>query len=208
VTESLQIIATLAAAQVVIAMAPGPNTLIVVHAGMRGRRLGLAAACGIWPVGFGFATLGLLGIGTVLTALPEIAEAMRIVCGLYLLWLGGKAIRRSFAEGGPFVAATPREMTAGEAFRSGMVTNLMNPKSIAYFMSIFSATGASALSPTEQAIAVVMMPTISFLWYAALAFAVASPPVTAVVDRGRSWFDRLAGLTMIGFGVKLLASRS
>lgn len=205
--ESLQILATLAAAQVVIAMAPGPNTLIVVHAGMRDRRLGLAAACGIWPVGLTFATLGLLGIGTVLTALPQIAEAMCIVCGLYLLWLGVKAIRRSFADGGPAAIATPRAMTAGEALRAGMFANVLNPKSIAYYMSIFAATGASALSPGEQALALLMMPTISFLWYAALVLAVASPPVASVVDRGRCWLDRLAGVTMIGFGARLLVSR-
>lgn len=204
---SLQILATLAAAQVAIAMAPGPNTLIVLHAGMRGRRLGLAAAFGIWPVALLFATLGLLGIGSVLTALPQVAEAMRIVCGLYLLWLGFKAIRRSFSDDAPVAVATPSAMTAAEAFRAGMITNLMNPKSVAYFMSIFSATGAASLAPAEQAIALAMMPTISFLWYAALAFAVASPPVAAVVDRGRSWFDRLAGLTMIGFGTRLLVSR-
>lgn len=206
-TESFQILATLAAAQVVIAMAPGPNTLIVVHAAMRGRRLGLAAACGIWPVGLTFATLGLLGIGTVLTTLPEIAEALRIACGLYLLWLGAKAIRRSFAEGDRMISDAPRAMTAGEAFRNGMITNLINPKSIAYYMSIFAATSAAALAPGEQVIALVMMPTISFVWYAVLALAVASPPVATVVDRGRSWLDRLAGATMIGFGAKLLASR-
>lgn len=206
-TESFQILATLAAAQVVIAMAPGPNTLMVIHAASRGRRLGLAVAAGIWPVGLVFATLGLLGVGTVFSALPEIAEAMRIACGLYLLWLGGRAIRRSFAEGTVVEAAGPRPMTGGEAFRAGMLTTLMNPKSVAYYLSIYAATSASVLSPAEQMIALLMMPTISFLWYAALAFAVASPPVVAVVDRGRSWFDRLAGLTMIGFGVKLLASR-
>ena len=207
VNASLQIVATLAAAQVVIAMAPGPNTLIVIHAGMRGRRLGLAAALGIWPVGLLFAAAGLGGLGTLVTALPEIAEVMRILCGLYLLWLGWGAIRRSFAEGtAETVAARP--MTAAAAFRAAVLTNLTNPKSIAYYMSIFAATGASALSPAEQAIAVVMMPTLSFLWYALLALIVASPPVAAVVDRGRSWFDRLAGLTMIGFGAKLLASRN
>ncbi len=205
-TESFQILATLAAAQVVIAMAPGPNTLVVIHSGMHGRRLGLAAACGIWPVGLAFATLGLLGIGTVLGALPEIAETMRIACGLYLLWLGAAAVRRSFVDDRRAVDA-PRETTVGSAFRAAMLTNLLNPKSIAYYVSIFSATGASALAPGEQAIALVMMPTISFLWYAALALAVASRPVVAVVDRSRSWLDRLAGATMIGFGVKLLASR-
>lgn len=205
--ESFQILATLAAAQVVIAMAPGPNTLMVIHAATRGRRLGLAVAGGIWPVGLAFATLGLAGIGTVFTALPEIAEAMRIACGLYLLWLGVKAIRRSFAQGAVVAGPEPRPMTTGEAFRAGMLTTLMNPKSIAYYLSIYAATSASSLSPAQQLIALLMMPTISFLWYVTLAFAVASPPVVAVVDRGRSWFDRLAGLTMIGFGVKLLASR-
>jgi threonine/homoserine/homoserine lactone efflux protein len=192
---------------VVIAMAPGPNTLIVVHAAMRGRRLGLAAACGIWPVGLTFATLGLLGIGTVLTTLPEIAEALRIACGLYLLWLGAAAIRRSFGDGAPAVVRPAREMTAADAFRAAAVTNLVNPKSIAYYMSIFAATGASSLGSIEQSAALAMMPTLSFIWYATLALVVASPPVTAVVDRGRPWFDRLAGLTMIGFGAKLLASR-
>jgi threonine/homoserine/homoserine lactone efflux protein len=153
VTESFQILATLAAAQVVIAMSPGPNTLIVIHAATRGRRLGLAAASGIWPVGLTFATLGLLGIGTVLTALPEIAEAMRIVCGLYLVWLGVKAIRRSFAEGGPITGVPRRETTAVEAFRDGVITNLTNPKSIAYYVSIFTATNAAALGGGEQMLA-------------------------------------------------------
>ena len=206
-TESLQILATLAAAQVVIAMAPGPNTLIVIHAGMHGRRLGLAAACGIWPVGLAFAAAGLFGLGTVLTALPEIAETLRIACGLYLLWLGVAAIRRSFGDGAPAVVRPAREMTAGDAFRAAALTNLVNPKSIAYYMSIFTATGAFGLSPAEQTLAVVMMPTISFLWYVMLALVVASRPVTDVLDRGRSWFNRLAGGLMILFGIKLLASR-
>lgn len=206
-SQSFQILATLAAAQVVIAMAPGPNTLIVLHAGMQGRRFGLAAASGIWPVGLLFATAGLLGLGTAISMLPEIAEAMRIACGLYLLWLGARAIRRSFGEGAIAVGTAPATMTSGEAFRAGVLTNITNPKSIAYYMSIFAATGASELGAAEQTAALVMMPTLSFLWYAMLALVVASPPVASMVDRGRSWFDRLAGLTMIGFGTRLLVSR-
>ncbi len=208
-TGSLQIIATLVAAQIVIAMAPGPNTLLVVHASAHDRRLGRAVAAGIWPMSILWAIGGLLGLGTVLTALPGIAEAMRIACGLYLVWLGVKAVRRSFVEplGVPATGADTA-MSVGEAFRAGALSTLTNPKAIAYYMSIFTATGAFALSPVEQALVVVVMPTVSSLWYALLATVVASRPVAGVRDRGRSWFDRLAGLTMIGFGAKLLASRS
>lgn len=205
-TESFQILATLAAAQIAIAIAPGQNTVLVVHAGAHDRRLGLAVAAGIWPVGILWAIASLAGLGTLFEALPQLAEAMRIACGLYLLWLGVKAIRRSFSP--HLVTASPSEaMSAAEALRAGALSTLTNPKAIAYYMSIFTATGAYALSPAEQALAAVLMPTISALWYALLATFVSSRPVAAVLDRGRSWLDRLAGLTMIGFGAKLLASR-
>lgn len=207
-TESFQIIATLAAAQVAIAMVPGPNTLIVLHAGLHGRRTGLAAAAGIWPVGFFFAAAGLAGLGTLLANLPEVAEAMRIACGLYLLWLGAKAIRRSFAAEDVVATEAGAAMTTREAFRAGVLANIANPKSIAYYMSIFAATGAASLGPVHQTLAVVMMPTLSVLWYALLAVVVGSRPVTRALDRSRSWIERLAGGLMILFGVKLLASRS
>mgnify|MGYP001765260898 CR=1 FL=1 len=205
-TESLQILATLAAAQIAIAIAPGQNTVLVVHAGAHDRRLGLAVAAGIWPVGILWAIGSLAGLGTLFAALPQLAEAMRLACGLYLIWLGAKAIRRSFTA--PVLAAVSADpMTPAGALRAGALSTLTNPKAIAYYMSIFTATGAYALSPMEQALAAVLMPTISSLWYALLAVFVSSRPVATVIDRGRSWFDRLAGLTMIGFGARLLASR-
>ena len=206
-TGSLQIIATLVAAQVVLNLSPGPNMLLVVHAAAHDRRLGYTVAAGIWPVGILWAVAGLAGLGTLLTAVPGLADAMRFACGLYLVWLGAKAIRRSHAPASIFTAVT-EPMTRAEAFRAGILTNITNPKSIAYYMSIFAATGAYGLSVGEQALAVAMMPTISFLWNVVLATFVSSRPVATVLDRGRSWFDRIAGLTMIGFGAKLLASRS
>jgi threonine/homoserine/homoserine lactone efflux protein len=205
-TETFEIFATLMAAQVVIALAPGPNTLIVIHAATRDRRLGLAAAAGVWPVGLLFAGLGLSGLGTVLAAWPQVAEAMRLACAAYLLWLGFGTIRRSFAD--PATAlpiATPADLAT--AFRTGFFTNLTNPKSIAYWASIFAATGASELPLSAQLIAVVAMPTVSFLWYALLTVLVASPPVAAVVDRSRGLLDRIAGGVMILFGARLLLGR-
>ncbi len=204
--ETFEILATLFAAQVVIALAPGPNTLIVIHAATRDRRLGLAAAAGVWPVGLLFAGLGLSGLGTLLAAWPHLAEAMRFACAGYLLWLGFGSIRRSFADPAAMpVPAAPVDFAA--AFRAGFFTNLTNPKSIAYWTSIFAATGASDLPLTAQALAVVAMPSISFLWYAVLCLLVASPPVAAVVDRSRGLLDRIAGGIMILFGVRLLAGR-
>lgn len=205
-TESFQILATLAAAQIVIALVPGPNTLLVAHAATRSRAHGLAAAVGVWPVGFLWAVFGLTGLGAVFTALPTLAEAMRLACGLYLLWLGAKTVHRSFVLRGTVpLAATP--MTLAGAFRAGVITNITNPKSIAYYMSIFAATGAAELPVGEQVLAAVTMPTISMLWYVFLAATVASPPVGFLLDRSRSLVDRIAGGLMIVFGLRLVFGR-
>lgn len=206
VSESFQIIATLAAAQIVIAMVPGPNTILVAHAATRGRRFGLAAAAGVFPVGLLWATLGLTGLGATFEALPHLAEAMRVVCGLYLLWLGIDTIRRSFRAETAAATSTPPP-GLGAAFRAGVLTNLTNPKTIAYYLSIFAATGAHTLGPVEQAIALVMMPTISCLWYGLVAVTVASPPVARLLHDGRSRIDRLAGGVMVAFGLRLVIGR-
>lgn len=205
-TESFQIIATLAAAQIVIAMVPGPNTLLVAHAATRGRRYGWAAAAGVLPVGLLWAWLGLAGLGATFEALPHLAEMLHVVCGLYLLWLGFETIRRSFAHPTSVAPALPVLTLAG-AFRAGVLTNLTNPKSIAYYLSIFAATGAHNLGPVERAVVLVMMPTISCLWYGLLAATVASPPVARLLDRGRSLVDRVAGGVMILFGLRLVCDR-
>jgi threonine/homoserine/homoserine lactone efflux protein len=206
VYDGVQILATLAAAQVAIAIAPGPNTLVVIEAGSRSRRLGFAAAAGVWPVGLLFATAGLTGLGTLFSAFPGIATLLRVLCGLWLLRLGIGAILRSFrAPLATHRPPVPRGLR--EAFLDGVLTNLGNPKSIAYYASIFVATGATDLGVAEQLIAVVMMPTISVLWYLILVVVVASPPVAAVVGRSRTWFDRIAGAVMILLGGRLLLSR-
>ena len=205
-TESFQILATLVAAQIAIAIAPGPNTLLVAHAATRSRAHGLAVAAGVWPVGILWAITGLTGLGALFTALPALADAMRIACGLYLLWLGGKAVRRSFATG-TIAGATIPPMSLAEAFRAGILSNVTNPKAIAYYMSIFAATGAHSLSTGEQILAVVLMPTISAGWNALLAVTVASPPVGRLLEDGRSHLDRLAGGLMIFFGLRLVFGR-
>lgn len=205
-TESFQILATLVAAQLVIALVPGPNTLLVALAATRSRAHGLMVAAGVLPVGVFWAVLGVTGLGAVFTALPMLAEAMRLLCGLYLAWLGARTVWRSFAESGPNPVDVP-PMSLGGAFRAGVISNLTNPKSIAFYMSIFAATGATELPLAEQLPAAVMMPTISALWYAVLALTVASPPVGLLLERGRRFVDRLAGGLMIFFGLRLVFGR-
>ncbi|MER2605003.1 MAG: hypothetical protein ABTQ29_04160, partial [Siculibacillus sp.] len=71
--ESFQIIATLAAAQLVVAVAPGPGDRLAARVGLQARSLGFAVALGAWPAAVLWAVLGVGGLGVVLPALPGLA---------------------------------------------------------------------------------------------------------------------------------------
>lgn len=175
VTESFQILATLAAVQIVLALAPGPNALLAARAGMRSPAHGLAVVCGVWPIGLLWAVLALVGLGAIFTALPSGIEAIRILGGLHLLALGVRVVRRSFV-GRTVAAVDATSPTRVAAFRSGLLAHAANPRAIAYYMAVFAATGAPTLSLAEQAFAVVMMPTVSALWNTVSALMLARRP--------------------------------
>lgn len=205
--DSTRIILALAVTQLVFAMSPGPNTILVLQSALQGRKFGLATVAGIWPISFFWAASGLAGLGALLRRVPDLGAVLSLLCGGYLIWLGIRAISRSF---GRHDGATSAPLSASRssslgAVKAGAISNLTNPKTIAYFTSIFTATGASVLSQTDRLIVMVMMPTISLLWYGSLVIITSHAAIRDDLGRARKWLDRVAGLVMVGFGARLVS---
>ena len=199
-------ILTVAAAQLALAMAPGPNTILVLQSAIHDRKCGFAAVAGIWPVGLFWAAIGLAGLGALVRAVPELSAVLSLMCGSYLVWLCIKAVSRSFANRNAVSSPSAKGLSSLEAFKAGVISNLTNPKAIAYYTGMFAATGASALPRSDQMLAIIMMPTISFLWYGSLAIFASHAAVRKFVEESRHWLDRIAGLVMIGFGTRVLST--
>jgi threonine/homoserine/homoserine lactone efflux protein len=200
-------LATLAGVHLAVLATPGPNTMIVLRNATRARRLGVAAAAGVFLVAAFWMCAGMLGLGALFRAFPRVETAMTLICGAYLVWLGGRALAASLAPARLRVEAASAATTTRRAFAEGFFTNLANPKTIAYVSSVFVATGAVDLPLAWRVAALTMMPVMSFAYYAALALAASSRPVAALLAGGRVWLDRAVGGLMIGFGLKLIAQR-
>lgn len=196
---------TLAAVHAALAISPGPNTLIVLRSAIHERKLGIIAAAGVWPAGIIWAILAMFGLGAILTKIPQLTRCMYFLCGCYLAWLGIKLVRKSFGTSKHINVPSSNKPTVRQVFAAGFISNVTNPKGTAYWMSIFTATNATAMPVADQIIAIVMMPTISFIWYCFLSFIVARKAWQHYLETKRHWIDRLAGLVMIGFGAKLLS---
>lgn len=131
-----------------IILVPGPNTLCVLRTSIiDGRR---PAFCGMLAVMLGDSILILLaylGIAALLKAHPSVYACVKVGGGLFLAWMGAKAIwqtfclRRTSGEPAKAVGADRAERrrpgACRRAFMTALALSLTNPKSIIFYVSFF-----------------------------------------------------------------------
>jgi len=201
-TTLLAIAATLA----IGAISPGPSFVYVAqNAVARSRNHGLVTAMGTGAGAAIFALLALLGLQAFLLAVPVAYTALKIVGGVYLLWLAYKIIRHS-REPLSMGKVSMGEKTLLATFRDGLFTQLSNPKTAVVFASIFTA-----LLPREiPAYYYIALPVISFIidagWYSLVTVALSTERSRNVYIRFKTAIDRVAGSVMALLGLKLIFS--
>ena len=188
------------------AATPGPNTLLVTNIAAAGRRraaMWAAAGTGAGALVWVAATLG--GASVLFVAFPRLATALRWIGGLYLIFLGGQALRSVWqGRGGALVPAAFAPNSAAGAFRRGLVTNLSNPKSLAYYLSLLVASAAPDAPLWVRIAGGAGMAAISLFWYTFLAWTFARGPVQRVYRRVQPAIAGGTGLLMMGFGLALI----
>ncbi|OQP30586.1 LysE family translocator [Pantoea latae] len=185
------------------AMSPGVSFLLVARTAMSSsRRAALFVAAGM---GFGalvFAAIALAGLHTLLTLIPSLYTALKIVGGCYLLWLALKMIRRpSTRFNDPGVS---QNLSASKAFITGVFTQISNPHTALVFASIFSAALSKDIQPVMYIILPIMAFVIDVLWYAVVACLLSTEGPRQAYIKYRKFLDRLSGAVMALLGIRLL----
>lgn len=188
-------------------VSPGPNFVATVHRAVTARRSeALALVAGIASVAVVFALAAMLGVGLLLTAFPQLALGMKLAGAAYLIWFGIRLWRR--ADLAP-AAIVPVDSSASHAraWRDGVLTNLANVKSIAFFASVFSAAvpvGASSATMAAMLVAVFLN---ALLWYGGVALLLSTARASAAYRRAKRWIDRACGALLVLFGARLIVLR-
>ncbi|AWN15331.1 LysE family translocator [Salinisphaera sp. LB1] len=190
------------------AISPGPNFVLVARTAARHRaRASLFAVAGIASATLVWGLAGALGIRGLFLAAPWAYIGLKLVGGAYLIGLGLAMLRASTRPGdGP-----PRahdQPAARALFRTGLITNLANPKTAVFVSSLFATVMPPQASIGWSLAAVVMMALISASWYAVVALVLSRPPALALFSRVRTAFDRLVGIALAGFGTHLILSNA
>ncbi len=128
----------------IIILLPGPNSLYCLSvAAAHGVRKGYRAVAGIFVGDSILMLVTVLGVGGLLKLYPILFNAIKLIGGLYLLYLGVKLLRGAYqtfchrhllADATPKLVAPPKDQNF---FYRAMLLSLTNPKGILFFLSFF-----------------------------------------------------------------------
>ncbi|TWO71062.1 lysine transporter LysE [Caenimonas sedimenti] len=193
------------AAILIFLLIPGPGNLaLITSTGKGGIRGGLAATMGVIAGDQVLMWAAVAGVATLLATYPAAFRVVQWVGAAYLAWLG---FRMLIAKPGdaPVLHIEPRHY-----FKQAGLITLLNPKAIVFYMAFFPLF----VDPAQHQGFVtfgVMAATIAALTFAYglvvvllthfLAERMRANPVIARV------LEKLAGIFLIGFGVKLAVSK-
>ena len=183
---------------------PGPGTLALLTSTAKGGfRAGAAATVGIIVGDQVLLWLAVAGVAALLASHPGWFQGVQWAGAAYLAWIGLKLI---FAREGaaPVIRIEPRRY----AWQAFLIT-LLNPKAIVFYMAFFPlfidpAQHRGAVTFGLMAVTIAVITALYCLTLCALA-----QQVKALAQGHRTtarWLERVAGLFLIGFGIKLTTS--
>ena len=193
------------AAIVLFLAIPGPGNLaLITSTGKGGVRGGLAATFGVIAGDQVLLWMAVAGVAALLTAYPAAFSAVQWLGAAYLAWLG---LRMLTAKPGsaPILNIRPRQY-----FQQALTITLLNPKAIVFYMAFFPlfvdpATHRGlitfgAMAATIAALTFLYGLIVTLLTHHMAERLRANPRVS-------SGLEKLAGVFLIGFGIKLALSK-
>lgn len=199
---------TFVAFAAVVAVAPGPDTLLTLRSSVVGGRVrGAWTAVGICAAGVVQGVLAAAGLGAVVAHVEPLFQAIRWVGVAYLLYLGVTALRSAFAREGAWAVG---EMSGPverpwRAVATGFLCNITNPKVLLFNLAVlpqFLAPGAGTGTFIAYALTLTALGAI-VLFAIVLAAQVARGAMQRV--RVRRGIDGGTGAAMLGFAGALAA---
>ena len=202
-----QLLAFLLAASL-ITISPGPDNLMVLSLGMsRGRKQGMAFGLGCALGCISHTLLASVGVSSLLLASPMAFTALRVTGGLYLFWLGVKALRSQGGATVPGNAADAPDQSALQLLWRGVLANAINPKVMLFFLAFlpqFVDASQGDVPWQLAALGVVFTLQAAVLFSSLGYFAGTVGQWFARWPAVALWFDRLAGLVFCGLGLRLM----
>lgn len=208
--ESLHDLLLVYATYLIATASPGPSNMAIMAVAMsRGRRPALHVAMGVVAGSQFWAILAATGLSAILATYADALFVIKVVGGLYLIYLAAKSARAALWCAVPKEPALPADAVRDRValFRRGALMHLTNPKAVLAWIAIMSL-GLRPDAPAHMLALIIggcaLLGVVVFGGYA-LAFSTGT--MVTAYRRARRWIEGTLAVFFGFAGVRLLLSR-
>lgn len=223
---------TLAAIHSVALISPGPDFAIMVKIATQQTRFSaVAAAVGISTAILVHTILSLTGVSLLIKSSHTFYLLIQVLGAAYLAWIGFGALRAGVAgllrtkvnlnasTGDDCIApsiqpsnSAPENsarqikvMSPKQSFFMGLYTNLLNPKALVFFLTLFSALITPSVNLSTKVAASVLLLGLSLLWFIFLAVMLSKPQVQQKLQHLTPVIDTVIGVLFMSVAVAIVS---
>jgi threonine/homoserine/homoserine lactone efflux protein len=196
-------IAAFAVMSLILTVTPGPDSLLVLRSSLLGgRRTGARVAGGATAGSLAWGICSAAGLTAMLAASAQLYRAVQLAGACYLVFLGIRGLR---AAGGNISPSRPERVPG---FRTGLLSNLLNPKVGLFFLAVMPQLIPHHASVTRYALAFAVTDmVIAGTWLAIVAWISDKAGTLLRRPRVRTALDRATGTVLVALGLNVAAEQ-
>lgn len=187
---------------------PGPDTALIIRNALgSGPRASTLTAFGVATGILAWAAAATLGVGVLLERSSTAFTVLKLAGAAYLCYLGVRSLLSRAND--DTRAVTPERVLMGDrtAFGQGLLSNLLNPKTGAFFVTVMPQFMVPGDSPVRLVVMVAAFEVMLLAWLIAYGHVVSRLGRSAFGAGVRRLMTRVTGLVLIGLGARLALER-
>ncbi len=190
-------------------LSPGPDFILVVKSAFKGnRKNAIGVALGIAIANAVYIGLCLIGVGVILASSIYLMVLLKIVGGLFLIYLGFNALKvsKDRYKNLDMISSDKYEFSKSDfikEFITGFMSGILNPKNLLFYLSLFTVVLNPEIGISFKLILAIWMTMIVFIWDVSIIYLLSKQQVRKKFTKMAFYIDKVTGviLGVIGFNI-------
>lgn len=206
----LSIFITVGVAHFLALLSPGPDFVLIVKSAIKNdSKDAIGVALGITIANAVYISLCLIGIGSILAASALLMVILKIIGGLFLIYLAIQALKArkssySQLDINESISISVTNTTFLKEFVAGFISGIFNPKNLLFYLSLFTVVLTPEVSFTFKLVLGVWMTVVVFLWDTSIIFLLSTRKVRQKFTQAAYYLDKITGALLGIIGITIV----
>ncbi len=188
-------------------ISPGPDFFLVIkNATLYQRSVAMMTALGIICALMVHMAYCVAGMAVIIANTPWLFNIMKYTGAAYLIYIGIQSFRSSNDCQSSIDMAKTISLSHKSAFVQGFLCNLLNPKATLFFLAIFTQVLNIHSSMGEKMWYAFIIWILAVIYWPLLIIFMQSEPVRKVIHRIQRKVNKVLGVALVAFGIKIALS--